>query len=486
MSGKVIFVGAGPGDADLISLKGKSVIERADRILYDHLVHPNMLGWAKEGAVLYFVGKQKGAHSKQQSDINKLMVSEARSGCLVVRLKGGDPLIFGRLGEEMKALKEANISYEIIPGITSAISVPGFAGIPVTHRSLSRSVAFVTGTTMDGGAISQKLLPQADTLVFMMAVSHIKEILDALCTHPPFSKDTPVAFVEKGSTAEQRVLVGTVGTFLDTHSVDTLAHPAILVVGKVAALAQELNWADERPLFGRRCVVLRTPEQAGELTEALTQLGADVIQAPVIEIQPNMKGYSTIDSDLLQRVTKLIFTSPNGVRQMKSALKESGLDSRQLANKKIIAIGEKTALTLEGMGIHADLIAKKSTQEGLLNVLGDNLEGDFILIPTSTGARMILKDGLERRGATVFQVGLYDTVMPALPECISIQDGDRVLFTSSSTARHFFESELYSEQSIQAYAIGPITAETVKAHYDGPLTVSEAESIRSLVAALLT
>ncbi len=486
MTGKVILAGAGPGDPGLITLKAKYALERADTVLYDYLAHPNLLKYCKPTAELINVGKRKGHHSQTQNNINALMVKFASEGKVVVRLKGGDPCVFGRIGEEMECLTEHHIPFEIIPGVTSAIAVPAYAGIPITQRELSRSFAVVTASAQEGDDVGDIHIPNAETLIFLMPVTQLDLIAQRVIKEiSHFSTDTPAALIYKGTTASQKTILGTLGTIVALKDQHQLTPPAILVVGKVAGLTRKFNWTETLPLFGKRIVLLRTAGQGQEWVNPLSELGAEVIQLPMIEIVPNQQILTQIHPKEIDRFSLVVFTSPNGVKQWMTTLFENGYDARTLAKQKIAAIGSKTAALLKEFGIIPDILPEDFSQEGLLDTLPVIMAGETILIATAAGARETLPKELIQRGATVEVWKLYDTKMPDIISNQEINNGDWIIFTSSSTVTHFFESKLYNSQPITAFCIGKSTEETLKQHYQGPIIVSPKATIEATISVLL-
>lgn len=484
MSGKVFLIGAGPGDPDLLTIKGKKALQRADVVLFDHLTHSNLLQYCDPTCNRINVGKKKGCHSKKQSQINRLMRSNAQKGLTVARLKGGDPTIFGRAGEEMQYLSKHSIPFEIIPGVTSAIAAPAYAGIPLTHRNLSRSVAFVTGTLKTGEGLGANHLPKADTLVFLMAISHLAKLTDQLIQLKRFKPDTPAALIYKGTTADQAVIISTLSQIAKEQQKSRITSPATLVVGKVVKLASELSWTHQLPLFGQRFVVLRTLAQSKELVNRLGSLGAEVVQFPVLEIRPNRQSKKRVSASFLDPFNAIIFTSPNGITQFMEALFENGADCRSLAGKKIISIGPKTAETLTSFGIKPDEIATESYQEGLLKQLSGTLADRKVLIVTAQDARDVLAQGLKTNGAKVTTIRLYKTIRPE-EKPIILQDGDNIIFTSASTVTHFFKSGTYQNEKLTAYALGPITKKALKTIFSGEIISAKNATIDELVVAIL-
>ncbi|MDA1353100.1 MAG: uroporphyrinogen-III C-methyltransferase [bacterium] len=483
--GKVILAGAGPGDPGLLTIKTRDALSRADVVMYDYLVHPSVLQYSCPTAILLCVGKAKGQHSMKQQDINATMVQHAKQGKYVVRLKGGDPCVFGRLGEELECLTDAEIPFEIVPGISSTIAVPAYAGIPLTHRDMARSFAVVTGTLRTGNGEANLAIPDADTLVFVMAVTHLEKIVSQLMEMGR-GADLPAALIFRGTTAQQKVVVGTLGTIVALRDSEGVEPPAILVVGEVARLSERYDWWNGLPLAGERVIVLRTVAQGGELAARLRELGADVVQLPMIEIVPVLEAKLRFNADLVGQSDLIVFTSPNGVTQSMDALFSNGCDARVLAGKTVVAIGPKTASVLRDHGVVADVVARRSVQEGIVDELPHDLTGTHVLLPTSAKARDTLSDALVARGARVTELGLYDTVMPALPEGdFVLRDGDKIVFTSSSTVRHFFESGLVSNQAIRAYSLGPVTSATIAEYFGGHIVEANSPSVDALIYCIM-
>lgn len=483
--GKVYLAGAGPGDPGLLTLKAHDLLGRVDVVMYDYLVHPSVLQYAHAQAILVCVGKAKGQHSVKQDDINKMMVQYAKSGQSVLRLKGGDPCVFGRLGEELDCLKQAGINFEIVPGVSSTVAVPAYAGIPLTHRDMARSFAVVTGTLRTGNGEANVHIPDADTLVFVMAVTHLNVIVQRL-KDMGRSGELPAALIYRGTTAEQQCVLGTLDTIVALRDAQELTPPAILVVGEVARLSETYDWWNGLPLAGSRVIVLRTMAQGGELSSRLRELGAEVIQLPMIDIAPIPEAQAQLNSVLFTTINMVVFTSPNGVTQTVGALHANGLDVRVFYGKTVVAIGPKTASVLRDHGVVADVVARRSVQEGIVDELPADLNGVHVLLPTSAKARQTLPDALARRGARVTELGLYDTVMPPLPEGdFGLRDGDNVIFTSSSTVRHFFESGLFHKQRLNAFSLGPVTSRTLSDYFHGNVKEAESPSVDALIYCIM-
>lgn len=457
---KVYLVGAGPGDPSLITLRAIQLLKKADVVLYDHLAHNSLLQYCKPSAETLDVGKRKGNHSAKQSQINDLLVEKSKSAAIIVRLKGGDPLIFGRGGEEMVVLKQHNIPFEVVPGVTSAVAVPSYAGIPLTHRELSRSVAFVTGTTLDGSSIQEKPLPDADTLVFLMAVTHLEELCQKLLNRERFTEKTPAALIYKGTTADQKVVLGTLADIHIKKEEENMKPPSILVVGEVAKLTETLDWWHQRPLSGRRVALLRDKSKSEEFVETLEHLGAEVMVCPMLVVKPEPEAKSKLTKQFLVPITDIVFTSQNGVDAFFDSVFEKGLDARALAGKNIVAVGPKTAAKCTSYGIKPDAVPETFQADAIPSVLDPDLKGRKILFPVGKKARPSLPKACEDRGADSAVLPIYDTHMPLSPQ-LFLRDGDDVIFTSPSTVHHAIESGVWTSQNIQAFSIGPVTTDAL-------------------------
>ncbi|HEY6839200.1 MAG TPA: uroporphyrinogen-III C-methyltransferase, partial [Geobacteraceae bacterium] len=360
LKGYVYLIGAGPGDPGLITVKGRDCIARAEVILYDYLANERLLAYARPDAELIYAGKIGGCHNREQAQINELLVAKAQAGKVVARLKGGDPFIFGRGGEECEALVAAGIPFEVVPGVTAAVAAAAYAGIPLTHRGVATSVSFVTGHESPEKETSQIDWPalslDGGTLVFYMGVKNLGQITANLVAHgrPP---ETPVALIRWGTRPEQEVLTGTLATIAELARAASFKAPAITVVGEVVGLREKLRWFDNRPLFGRGILVTRAADQAGEFSAMLTELGARVYEAPTITIVPPLD-YAELDRAIgeLAGFAWLIFTSVNAVRFFFTRLSELGRDSRALGSCRVCAVGPQTAASLASYGVRADLV----------------------------------------------------------------------------------------------------------------------------------
>jgi uroporphyrinogen III methyltransferase/synthase len=421
--GKVYLVGAGPGDPELISLKGYRLISQADVIVYDRLLAPELLQLAKPGAETIFVGKRPGQHLISQHAINTLLVNKARANKLVVRLKGGDPYLFGRGGEEACACVRAGVQFEVVPGVTSALAAAAYAGIPLTHRDYTSSVAIVTGHRKAAQALQ---IPRAGTLVFLMAVSNVQKVLESLRA-AGWPGQTRIAAVENGTCHNQRVITGRLANFAEKAQKEKLSAPAVLVVGRVAGLAGKLNWFNKKP---RILVVGTGPEKYAHL--------GTIVHRPLIKLVP-LEDYRTAEAVLkrLHIFAWLIFTSTNAVRFFFTRLNKLGRDARALSGVKVAAIGCTTADELAQFGLRAEMVPKTQSSAGLLREFRRiKIRGKKILIACSDIASQELPTGLAKMGAVVKTVALYRNI-EIEPGQIDFRHIDRILFTSSSTVRAF-------------------------------------------------
>jgi uroporphyrinogen III methyltransferase/synthase len=472
-TGSVSLVGAGPGDPGLITVKAVSCIQRADVIVFDRLVDARILSHASHAAELIDVGKIPGSAQNSQTSINQLLIARAREGSYVVRLKGGDPFVFGRGGEEALALAEAGIPFDVVPGVTSAVAAPAYAGIPVTHRGLSSAVTFVTGSEDPGKEDSSvdwpALARSGNTLVVLMGWRNLPGIVAALVEHSR-PKSTPAALVQWGTRPAQKTITGTLADIESAGRAAGIGSPVVLVVGEVVALRQKLRWFDNRPLFGKRVLVTRTRSQASELSRLLEERGAEPVELPAIEIRPP-EDYEWLDETLenLPDYHWVILTSVNGVKAVFARLDALGLDVRALGLASIAAIGPATAAELRSHGINADFVPEtfvaESVIEGMRGLVND---GDRILLPRADIARDTLPKGLRKLGAFVDEVIVYETVSgsTAQPDLLAAFEAgiDVATFTSSSTVTHLL-SKLGDRRdllaSVTIACIGPVTAKTV-------------------------
>ncbi len=460
-----------------MTLKGLHCLQAAGCVIYDSLVNTDLLEHANDGAELVFVGKRGGSQSISQEEINALIIEKARSGKVVARLKGGDPFIFGRGAEEAEALASAGVPFEIVPGVTSGVAVPAYAGIPVTHRDFSPSVAFITGhedPSKEESLIAwDKISTGIGTLVFFMGVANLPEIVRNL-VHNGRSPETPIALVQWGTFLHQEVVTGTLATIVERVKSSGLTAPAITVVGDVVALREKLQWFENRPLFGKRILITRPRHQAQEFRRQLAELGAEVIAFPTIEIR-EPGSWDSLDEAIRQveRYQWLIFTSANGVHHFFARYQRLGRDLRDLKGVRIAAIGPATAKAVSQFGLVVEVLPDEFKAEGLLESLrGKVLKGARILLPRAEQARDVLPVELKKQGAQVDVVEAYQAVAPAtgrdrLLQILEERRLDMIVFTSSSTvtnlAEMFKPDSLATtlEQTVVA-TIGPITAKTAE------------------------
>ena len=497
MSGKVYLVGAGPGDPGLITLRGIECLRRADVVIHDRLISPALLDYAPAQAERIYVGKASSEHTLPQSEINALLVQRARQGKIVVRLKGGDPFVFGRGGEEALALVEAGISFEMVPGVSSAVAVPAYAGIPVTHRGVASSFAVFTGHYQAHSTLSRplgvhSLLATADTLVFLMGVENLESIVASLLEvgHAP---ETPAALVRWGTTPQQETVTGALGDIVERGR--RVEPPAVLIVGQVVTLREKLRWFENRPLFGKRILVTRAREQAGELSALLKSQGAEPIEFPIIRIAP-VEDTAPLDQALSCHYDWVIFTSVNGVKAVWSRLQARGRDARAFGGTRLCAIGPATAEELAAHGLRADFVPGEYVAEAIVAGIGD-VSGQRILLPRAGIAREALAKGLRAKGAQVDEVSAYRTVTadagdPRAREIRALLEQNHIAviaFTSSSTVRglvHALDirhSTRFADMPCVA-CIGPITAQTAR-ELGLPVDVAADEyTLEGLVAAL--
>lgn len=476
--GVVYLVGAGPGDPGLITRKGADLLALADVVVHDHLASPRLLELAPPSAEIFCVGKSIGHCTMSQDAIERLLIDHARLGKRVVRLKGGDPLVFGRGAEEAASLRAAGIRHEIVPGVTAGVGATAYAGIPLTHRALASAVAFVTGHAdpdAPGGPGSldwDALARFPGTLVVYMGVTHLEAIRKTLIDRGR-SRDEPAAVIEWGSTPRQRTLVATLGTIGEQAREMRLAPPALLVVGAVAAQRDELAWFEEKPLFGQRIVVTRPSTEAARARDDLEALGAEVILAPTVVVQP-LVDPTPLDAaiDRLDTYDWVVFASANGVSFFLQRLSQRGLDGRAFGSAKIAAIGPATARALAGFHLRADLVPDDFRSEGLLQVLREQALGGRVLLARADRGRDLLERELSQ-AAKVDQVAVYQNIdSPALSDEVvaRITAGtiDWVTLTSSAIASRFLEllpeaAQARLHDGVRLASLSPITSEAARA-----------------------
>jgi len=496
--GRVYLVGAGPGALDLVTLRARELITRADVVIYDYLCNPQMLLWARADVEIIYAGKSGSSHTLTQDEINALLLTCARAGKEVVRLKGGDPYVFGRGGEEAQVLVRAGIPFEVVPGVTSAIAAPAYAGIPVTHRDLASTVTFVTGhedpskpeSSIDWG----RLAKLRGTKIFLMGIVRLREIARRLVTEGA-DPTTPVALVRWGTTARQESLEGTLATIADVVEKRGFTAPAITIVGEVVKLRSELNWFETLPLFGQRVVVTRTRAQASGLTRRLAQLGADVLEIPTIRIVPVPLGVSERIklASLSGLFDWLIFTSPNAVKQFFSEYFHLGLDLRALGPVKIAVVGPATAQELHSLHLRADLQPAVFTAEKLAECFSaKDVASRRFLLPHGRLADPALAAHLRQQGGLVEEWILYDT-QPEQEDVTGararyLKEGAHwITFTSSSTAENWHALQLQTAAGApqpKAVSMGPVTSATLRKLGYEIAAESPASTLDSLIATI--
>jgi len=473
MSGKVFLVGAGPGDPGLLTVKAARVLASAEVVVLDALVSAEITRHIPADCRIVDAGKRAGNHTLSQDEINQLLIDEARAGHRVIRLKGGDPFVFGRGGEEAEALQRADIAFEIVPGISSAIAGPAYAGIPVTHRTLASSVTLVTGHESDeSSGINWEALARLDgTIVFLMGLSRLGSIVSKLIEHGR-RPDTPIAVISQATTPSQKTVSGTLSSIVREVEKAAIPAPALVVVGEAVRMRQNVDWFESRPLFGKRIVVTRAREQSSELTAALEEAGANVIQFPTIEIAPP-SSFGPLDRTIeaVGSYQWLMFTSQNGVRSFFDRLHHHRKDVRVLGNAKIAAVGESTADELRKHGIVADLVPEKFQSDALLPLLPRDMQGIRVALVRAESGRNDLIDGIQSRGGKVDLAVAYRSVprydfVEKLRELIRERLIDVVTFTSSSTVENFFTALTAEERSsllsrAVVASIGPVTSRTL-------------------------
>jgi uroporphyrinogen III methyltransferase / synthase len=512
-AGRVYLVGAGPGDPGLLTARALELIARADTILYDRLIPAQALDGARADAELLFVGKQGGGDSVPQEQTQALMIERARAGREVVRLKGGDPFVFGRGGEEALALRDAGIDFGVVPGVTAGVAAAAYAGIPVTHRGMSTAVALITGHTQPGtphdgghskghppsrgaggqaGECSDEQESELDwpalaafpgTLVFYMGVRRLERIAGSLIdAGRPASQ--PAALVERATLPDQRTVTGTLATIAEVASREQVKAPAITIVGAVAGLARSLEWVQVLPLAGRTVAVTRARAQTSELARRLSELGASVVQAPTIRMQA-LPG-APLDPS---KYDLICLTSSSGVEFLFERLDDGTHppgDARALAGTRIAAIGPGTAQALQAHGIVADVVGERFVAESLVEALA-GLDVRSALVARASEARDVLPDALRARGAEVDVLALYETVAEPLSESAlaQAQAADYITFTSSSTVRFYLQAAGGLSPTTRIASIGPVTSATLREHNLEPHIEAQRHDIDGLVDALL-
>ncbi len=494
MPGKVYLVGAGPWDPGLLTIRGRELVSRADVIVYDYLVNPEHLEAASSAAELLPTGRPPNRMT--QAEISALLVERAKTGAEVVRLKGGDPFVFGRGGEEAEVLVAAGIPFEVIPGVTAAIASAAYAGIPVTHRGYGSTLAFCTGHFRDDGPdddVDWGALSRMDTIAFYMAAKRLGRLRDRLC-EAGRDLTTPVALVRWATRPDQRTLVSTLGAMVADAEEAKLEPPLTVIVGDIVSLRDQIGWYEHRPLFGQRIVVTRSRPQAGVFAHRLHELGAEVLACPTINFDGVFDDRVAAALGELGSYDWVLFTSANGVDFFMEALDQSGRDSRAFGGARIGCVGPATARRLSGYGLKADLVPETFVAEGLIESLtGLGVSGARVLIPRAEVARDVLPDTLKELGAEVRILPIYRTTAGDVPAAtrarIEAGDFDVVTFTASSTVEHFcrlFRPEVLTaiQERVIAACIGPITAKTAQSMGFRVDVTAEEYTIAGLTSAL--
>ncbi|MFT3991685.1 MAG: uroporphyrinogen-III C-methyltransferase [Luteolibacter sp.] len=494
-SGTCYLVGAGPGDLGLVTLRAKELIESADVLVYDALSNPQLINWTKASCEKIYVGKRAKDHAVPQDQINEIIVEKTKAGKSVVRLKGGDPMIFGRGGEEAAELADAGVAFEIVPGISSAIAGPAYAGIPVTHRDHNTQLTIFTGhedPTKGYSSIDYAQLAKAPgTKVFLMGVARLREITTEFINHGA-APETPIALTRWATTGSHATITGTLATIADIAEAKNFTSPAVAVIGNVVNEREKINWFEKRPLLGKRIAVTRTREQAGDLSKQLQALGADVIELPTIRIEPPSDRLTFADMVThAHEYDWLVFTSPNGVERFFDAFFASYDDARSLGNPRIAAIGKATAQKIKEYRFAVDLIPEKFVAEGLIDAFkNESVENLTMLWVKAAESRDVVGEGLTKLGAIVDECIAYQTV----PETedptgararLEEEGADLITFTSGSTVDHFFNLGIDLPEKCLTASIGPVTSETLKKHDVKPDIEASQHDIPGLVSAIV-
>lgn len=501
----IYLTGAGPGDAKLITLRAHDLIKRADCIIYDYLANPALLKFADKDCKIIYVGKKGSAHTLPQGKINELLVACSRKYNIVVRLKGGDPFIFGRGAEEALYLKKKKVNFEIIPGVTSAIAVPAYAGIPLTERTKNSSVGFITGhvdpTKKESGLHWQALARGLGTLVFLMGVGNLALICKKLLAAGK-PKNTPTAIIRWGTTARQKTVIGNLGSIAEVVRKNKVTPPSIIVVGEVVDLRKQLNWFETKPLFAQRIIVTRTREQASKLSERLEDLGASVIEAPAIkivslgadkEVRDSLEENPATDASA-GRPDWIFFTSTNGVYEFAQILQRIRKGIRMLNTAKVCAIGSETAKSLRAIGVNPDYVPSQYYAEAIIKHFESiEFKNCSALILRAKKARDILPQGLADAGMAVKVIDLYDTCIDSDTKSL-VKEAfgekiDWVTFTSSSTVENFIKllGKDYRKKlkNVKLASIGPITSATLRNLGLKPSVEAKVYTIEGLVKAMV-
>ncbi|HHW60415.1 MAG TPA: uroporphyrinogen-III C-methyltransferase [Syntrophomonadaceae bacterium] len=498
--GYVYLMGAGPGDPGLLTLRAQEILQQAEVVIYDRLVGDEILSQIHPQAEKIYVGKASRNHALQQEEINALLVEKAAQGKQVVRLKGGDPFVFGRGGEEALYLQQHGYAFEIVPGISSAVAVPAYAGIPVTHRGASSSFAVITGHEKPGKPQSSirwdQLATAVDTLVFLMGVENLPFIVEQLI-NAGLDADTPTALIAAGTTNRQQVVSGCLSNIVDRVREEELHPPAVIVVGNTVPLREQLQWFENRPLWGKRIIVTRARQQASVLLNRIKELGGQPIELPSIRIKPEENLEALYQAFVhLDSYQWIMFTSVNAVELFFAELRRKGKDVRSLHQAKLCAIGPATCQRLEERGFIVDVVPEEYRAEGLIKAMQGHLKaGERVLLPRARGARQVLPMALREMGAELDEVVLYEAVLETrlpsgLLEEVLQGQADYITFTSSSTVKNFVallgkEHIPQFDQDVSVACIGPITAETARQYGFTVDIIAQEYTISGLIEAIL-
>ena len=499
MKPTVYLVGAGPGDPGLITVKAKKLIKSADVIVYDYLSNPIFINESKQTCKLINAGKRLGFKAMTQTQINKKLVSLAKSGFrTIVRLKGGDPLLFGRGGEEAEYLKKNKIKFEIVPGVTSAIAVPAYAGIPITHRDNTSSLSIVTGHEdpyKNESSIDWPSLSKSKSIIFLMGTKNLRKNLNKLISNG-MSAQTPIAAIQWGTYYKQKTVMGNLKNICSKIKENNIKSPSIIIIGDVCKYRTNLKWFEKKPLFGKKLVVTRARKNSSSLVEKIYENGGEAIEIPTIEIKSIKNKKNNIILEKSEQYDWLVFTSVNGVEEFFEQYLELKKDLRCLGNASIAAIGSETARSILKRGLKVDLVPKKFIAESLIQEFKDRkIKNKKILVPRASNARKILIEGLSKLNNDVRELCIYKSVLPStklqnqIKEKIIANDVFGVTFTSSSTVENFFKfldpKEVKKEKNIKYYCIGPITAKTLKTYGIKPFRIASKFTIDNLLEEII-
>jgi uroporphyrinogen III methyltransferase/synthase len=491
--GKVYLVGAGPGDPGLITVRGRACVERAQVLVYDALVPPALLDLAPAGAERVFVGKSPGRHSLPQDEIQRVLIEKARAGATVVRLKGGDPLVFGRGGEEALALADAGVPFEVVPGVTAGVAAPAYAGIPVTHRGLAASVSFITGHPREGGSLGLDRLAREGTLVFYMGVTNLPAVAEELMRLGR-SPDTPAAIIEWGTCARQRTITGSLGSLHEQAAAAGVEPPALVVVGESVSLRESLSWFEARPLHGLRVAVTHTRQRAGYLEQRLLELGADILPVPTVRFEADPETPAPVDPSACDWI---VLTSVNAVEMLFGHIAQQGRDARSLAGVRLCVPGTPAVLeALRARFLEPDATPEGFGAEAIRRALESHgaLAGKRVLLPRADIARGAIATELRAAGAQVDEWVAWRGAMPenareTAAALLQFQPGC-VVFTSSAAVRHFarmLEPQQAASLRLAAVfaALGPVTARALHEHGLEPAIIAREPGLPHLVEAIV-